>query len=59
MKLSATLNVIVLNSRPFDAPTVENFRLEESTVPVPSAGEVLLRTQLEGKNFGKLIVRVI
>ena len=35
---------IVLNSRPCGAPTAENFRLEKVTVPVPSAGEVLLRT---------------
>ena len=35
---------IVLHSRPCGAPTAENFRLEKSTVPVPSAGEVLLHT---------------
>jgi len=35
---------IVLKSRPLGAPTAENFRLEESAVPAPSAGEVLLRT---------------
>ncbi len=35
---------IVLHSRPFGAPTAENFRLEKIAVPVPSAGEVLLRT---------------
>jgi len=35
---------IVLNSRPCGAPTAENFRLEKVAVPVPSAGEVLLRT---------------
>jgi NADPH-dependent curcumin reductase CurA len=35
---------IVLNSRPVGAPTAENFRLEELVVPVPSAGQVLLRT---------------
>jgi len=35
---------IVLNSRPVGAPTVENFHLEELVVPVPSAGQVLLRT---------------
>ena len=33
---------IVLNSRPCGAPTAENFRLEKVTVPVPSAGEVLV-----------------
>ncbi|MBC7963949.1 MAG: NADP-dependent oxidoreductase [Steroidobacteraceae bacterium] len=35
---------IVLNSRPVGAPTAENFRLEEAVVPVPSAGQLLLRT---------------
>ena len=35
---------IVLNSRPVGAPTAEDFRLEELVVPVPSAGQVLLRT---------------
>ena len=45
MQLSTTVNRrIVLNSRPVGAPTIENFRLEESTVPGPVAGQVLLRT---------------
>ncbi len=35
---------IVLNSRPSGAPSADNFRLEELAVPVPSAGEMLLRT---------------
>lgn len=35
---------IVLASRPVGAPTAENFRLEETPVPAPSAGQVLLRT---------------
>jgi len=35
---------IVLNSRPFGAPTAENFRLEELAVPIPTAGQLLLRT---------------
>ncbi|MCR9136727.1 MAG: NADP-dependent oxidoreductase [Alphaproteobacteria bacterium] len=35
---------IVLASRPVGAPTDENFRLEETPVPVPAAGQVLLRT---------------
>lgn len=35
---------IVLASRPVGAPTGENFRLEETSVPAPSAGQVLLRT---------------
>lgn len=35
---------IVLNSRPVGAPTSDNFRLEETAIPVPAAGQVLLRT---------------
>ena len=35
---------IVLKSRPFGAPTSDNFRLEESAIPVPVAGQLLLRT---------------
>ena len=35
---------IVLASRPVGAPTEENFRLEESSIPLPKEGEVLLRT---------------
>jgi len=35
---------IVLASRPVGAPTEENFRLETSALPVPSPGELLLRT---------------
>jgi NADPH-dependent curcumin reductase CurA len=35
---------IVLNSRPVGVPTAENFRLEEQIVPVPSTGQLLLRT---------------
>jgi NADPH-dependent curcumin reductase CurA len=45
MPQSHTVNRrIVLNSRPVGAPTADNFRLEERVVPVPSAGQVLLRT---------------
>jgi len=45
MSQSTTINRrIILNSRPVGAPTAENFRLEESAVPVPSSGQVLLRT---------------
>jgi len=45
MSQSNTVNRrIILNSRPVGAPTAENFRLEEIVVPVPSAGQVLLRT---------------
>jgi NADPH-dependent curcumin reductase CurA len=35
---------IVLNSRPNGAPTAENFRLRETTLPVPADGQLLLRT---------------
>ena len=35
---------IVLNSRPVGAPVAADFRLEEGTVPVPAAGQILLRT---------------
>ncbi len=35
---------IVLNSRPVGAPTTNNFRLEETPVPIASAGQLLLRT---------------
>ena len=34
----------VLASRPHGEPTAENFRLEESEVPAPGPGQVLLRT---------------
>lgn len=34
----------VLASRPVGEPTAENFRLEESDIPEPGEGEVLLRT---------------
>src|SRR5690242_1145099 len=35
---------IVLSSRPFGALSAANFRLEGAVVPVPSPGQVLLRT---------------
>ena len=35
---------IILNSRPVGAPIAANFRLEHSDVPVPSKGQVLMRT---------------
>ena len=44
-QLSTTINhQILLNSRPIGTPTAENFKLEEGTGPVPSNGQVLLRT---------------
>ena len=36
---------IVLARRPQGAPVAEDFRLEEAAVPVPAAGQVLLRTR--------------
>ena len=36
---------ILLNSRPDGKPSLDNFRLETSAAPIPSAGEVLLRTE--------------
>ena len=36
---------IVLNSRPIGPPTSQNFRLEETSIPTVSTGQVLLRTQ--------------
>jgi len=45
MPQSKTVNrQIVLNSRPVGAPTPDNFRAETADVPVPGAGQVLLRT---------------
>lgn len=45
MSESKTVNRrVVLNSRPVGAPTLENFRLEESVTPVPADGQLLLRT---------------
>ena len=45
MSTSKSVNrKIVLTSRPVGAPTLENFRLEESITPVPSDGQILLRT---------------
>lgn len=35
---------IVLDSRPAGAPTLDNFRLEDSELPIPAVGQVLLRT---------------
>jgi NADPH-dependent curcumin reductase len=35
---------IVLNARPTGNPTKTNFRMDELAIPVPRAGEVLLRT---------------
>ena len=45
MAQSNTVNRrIVLNSRPVGAPTADNFRLAEGDIPVPAAGQVLMRT---------------
>lgn len=44
--MSAAVNRrIVLARRPQGEPVAEDFRLEETPVPVPAAGEVLLRTR--------------
>ena len=45
MSQSKTVNRrILLASRPHGAPTAENFKLDQSPLPVPVAGQVLLRT---------------
>jgi NADPH-dependent curcumin reductase len=36
---------VLLKSRPLGAPTLENFRLEERSIPIPTDGQLLLRTQ--------------
>ncbi|WP_347254312.1 NADP-dependent oxidoreductase [Leminorella grimontii] len=36
---------IVLASRPYGAPTADNFRLEQQPIPLPGSGELLLRTE--------------
>lgn len=43
-KSIATNRRVILKSRPVGAPTTDNFHLEESAVPVPSTGQVLLRS---------------
>ncbi|MFT7441172.1 MAG: NADPH-dependent curcumin reductase CurA, partial [Sulfitobacter sp.] len=42
-EMTDTMKHIVLASRPDGAPTADNFRLEESAVPTPGEGEVLVR----------------
>ncbi|KOO15501.1 NADP-dependent oxidoreductase [Vibrio xuii] len=44
MSNPTTHRQIVLASRPVGAPTPENFRLEQSEIPTPSQGEILLRS---------------
>lgn len=41
---TSTNRRIVLASRPVGAPTADNFQLQQVTVPVPAAGQMLLRT---------------
>ncbi|MEP1328980.1 NADP-dependent oxidoreductase [Pseudophaeobacter sp.] len=41
--MSDQMQKIVLASRPDGAPTAENFRLESSALPIPGAGEVLVK----------------
>jgi len=45
MSAGARNRRIVLARRPHGAPVAEDFRLEETPVPVPAAGQVLLRTR--------------
>lgn len=40
-----TTTRIVLASRPQGAPIATNFRLEQSPLPAPAAGQVLLRNR--------------
>ena len=35
---------IVLASRPRGVPTLEDFRLESASLPIPAVGQILLRT---------------
>ena len=35
---------VILHSRPFGVPVADNFRLEEIAIPMPAAGQILLRT---------------
>ena len=45
MPQSDTINRrIILNARPVGAPTATDFRIENSPIPTPAAGQVLLRT---------------
>jgi len=45
MTQNSTINrKITLHSRPVGAPVSDNFRLVESAIPVPTEGQVLLRT---------------
>jgi len=44
LQSSETNRQIVLASRPFGAPTKENFQLVQTDKPTPKAGEILLRT---------------
>ena len=41
----ATARQIVLAARPHDHPKPSDFRLEETAIPPPGAGQVLLRVQ--------------
>ena len=41
--MSTSAQRIVLASRPDGLPTPENFRLEESIVPAPGKGEILVK----------------
>src|SRR5450759_1239486 len=42
--MTETAQRIVLASRPVGEPTLDNFRLEELSIPQPGSGQMLLRT---------------
>ena len=43
--IAATARQIVLAARPHGKPQLTDFRLEETAIPTPSAGQILLRIQ--------------
>jgi NADPH-dependent curcumin reductase CurA len=66
MAANTTINRrIVLNSRPVGAPVADNFRLKEGRIKfredivdgLENAPEAFIGL-LEGRNFGKLVIRV-
>jgi NADPH-dependent curcumin reductase CurA len=46
---------VVLAARPHGRPKPSDFRLEETAIPTPASAFIGM---LEGRNFGKLIIRV-
>jgi NADPH-dependent curcumin reductase CurA len=53
--VSSPTSQIVLASRPKGPPQLENFRLEQVAMPAAPAAFIGM---LEGRNFGKALVRV-